>query len=85
MTDSTESIRRALLEEMRASGPASRESLEAAYGRVWDTDQLTTEFEVLGFLAPFVVVRRRSDARKGSLSFQHHPRLYFDFIEDGQS
>ena len=43
------------------SEPRNREALEAVYGRVWDTAQLTAEFEVLGFLAPFVVVQRRSD------------------------
>ena len=36
-------------------------------------------FEVLGFMAPLVVVRRRSDGRKGSLEFQHSPRLYYSF------
>jgi hypothetical protein len=38
--------------------------------------------EVLGFAAPFVVVRRRTDQKLGSLLFQHHPRLYFDFKAD---
>jgi hypothetical protein len=34
---------------------------------------------VIGFLAPFVVVRRKIDGVKGSLEFQHHPRFYFGF------
>ena len=37
--------------------------------------------QVLGFLAPFVVVRRKSDGRKGSLTFSHSPRFYFSFRE----
>jgi len=37
------------------------------------------EFEPLGFMAPLIVVRRRSDGIKGSLKFQHNPRLYFDW------
>jgi len=57
----------------------SRERLEADYGKVWDTDQLREEFEVVGFLAPLVVVRRKSDGVRGSLMFQHNPRFYFRF------
>ena len=49
---------------------------------VWDTDELREEFEVTGFLAPFVVVRRKSDGKKGSLEFQHSPRFYFGFALD---
>ena len=81
MTDPTEQIRRNQIIEINCE-PGSREWLEAKYGKVWDTQQLAAEFEVTGFLAPFVVVRRRSDGCKGSLSFQHHPRLYFDFVLD---
>ena len=62
--------------------PKSREALAAVYGRVWDTDELREEFEVTGFLAPFVVVRRKSDGKKGSLEFQHSPRFYFGFALD---
>jgi len=78
MTDPTEPIRRQRLVEINAQ-PGSREALEAEYGKVWDTHQLAEEFEVIGFLAPFVVVRRKSDGHKGSLEFQHHPRFYFNF------
>lgn len=81
MNDPTEQIRRNRMVEIN-SEPGSRESLEAQYGKAWDTQELATEFEVVGFLAPFVVVRRGSDGCKGSLSFQHHPRLYFDFVLD---
>ncbi len=35
-----------------------------------------------GFLAPFVVVRRKADGQLGSLEFQHEPRLYFHFEPD---
>jgi hypothetical protein len=48
----------------------------------WDTDALRQEFEVLGFAAPFVVVRRKSDGQKGSLEFTHNPRVYFNFVAD---
>ena len=45
----------------------------------WNTDQFTEDFEVIGFAAPFVIVRRRADGVKGTLEFTHSPRLYFDF------
>ena len=78
MSDPTESISREMVAEINAA-PGSREALEAKHGQVWDTDQLCEDFEALGFMAPIVVVRRRSDGRKGSLEFQHSPRFYFNF------
>jgi len=78
MTDPTESIRRQQLVEVNAQ-PGSREALEAQHGQVWDTSELSRDFTVEGFLAPYVVVRRKSDGQRGSLMFQHHPRLYFGF------
>ena len=49
--------------------------------KVWDTSELSKEFEVLGFMAPFCVVRNKKTGREGSIAFQHLPRLYFDFKE----
>jgi len=51
-----------------------------AGGPVWQTADLTNEFDVLSFAAPFVLVRRKSDGVQGTLEFIHQPRLYFDFI-----
>jgi hypothetical protein len=78
MSDPTESIRRELVAEINAE-PGSREALEAQHGQVWGTDQLQEDFDVLGFMAPIIAVRRKSDGRKGSLMFQHSPRFYFAF------
>jgi hypothetical protein len=81
MIDDTEMIRRARLAEINAA-PGCRDVLEARHGKVWDTDELADEFEVIGFLAPFVVKRRISDGVKGSLEFQHEPRFFFNFQKD---
>lgn len=78
MSDPTEAIRRERVAEINAV-PGSRAALEAQYGQVWDTDELSEEFEATGFMAPLIVVRRRSDGIKGSLEFQHSPRFYFNF------
>ena len=78
MHDPTESIRRQRLAEINAE-PGSREALETQHGQVWDTEELQQDFEALGFMAPYIVVRRRSDGVKGSLEFQHDPRLYYSF------
>ena len=78
MPDATEPARRRRLAEINAQ-PGSREALEAQHGQVWDTDQLRDEFEAIGFMAPYIVVRRFSDGVKGSLKFEHNPRFYFNF------
>ena len=81
MSDPTEAVRRALLVAVN-SETAGRAALEARHGQVWDTAELANDFEVLGFAAPFVVVKRKADNQVGSLMFQHHPRYYFSFEED---
>ena len=78
MIDPTETLRRQRVMEINLQ-PGSREALEAQHGQVWTTSELNSDYEVLGFMAPFVVVRRKSDGRKGSLEFQHGPRFYFNF------
>ena len=80
MNDPTEGIRRILVEEIN-SNLAPRAALEAQYGQVWDTEELGKDFEVTGFMAPFVVVKRKADGVKGTLMFQHFPRFYFDFTK----
>jgi hypothetical protein len=79
--DPTEAYRRQRVAEINADS-RGRAALEAEYGQVWDTQELQRDFEVLGFMAPFVVVRRLSDGKKGSLEFRHSPRLYFNFTVD---
>jgi len=80
-TDNTESVRRELTSVIN-SAQAQRAQMEQEYGKVWDTTELTQEFSVQGFMAPFVVVKRKSDGVRGTLMFQHHPRFYFGFNED---
>lgn len=78
MTDTTQALRQQRMSQINAD-PGSRATLEARYGQVWDTDELDRDFEVVGFMAPFVVVVRKADGVKGSLEFQHSPRFYFNF------
>lgn len=80
MTDVTESFRRELVAKINAE-QSSREAMEAEHGQCWDTQELQRDFEVTGFMAPYVLVRRKSDGRKGSLMFQHSPRVYYSFQE----
>ena len=81
--DPTEGVRRELVREINEN-PLPRELLEVKYGpdNVWDTDELRRDFEVTGFMAPFVVVVRKSDGKRGTLTFEHSPRFYFDWKED---
>jgi hypothetical protein len=61
MSDATEPYRRQRLAEINAQ-PGSREALEAQYGQVWTTDELSHDFEVIGYMAP--VGRRASKKRR---------------------
>ena len=78
--DRTEPIRQAMVEEIN-SVPSEREVLEASVGQVWDTKELQEDFEVKGFLAPFIAVRRKSDGLDGTMLFQHMPRFYWGFTK----
>lgn len=73
---------RSLLNKLVNMTPFERPELESEHGEVWDTQELQRDFEVLGFMAPFVVVIRKADRQKGSLMFQHSPRFYYDFEPD---
>ncbi len=79
--DSTENIRRGMVQELNTNA-GEREALEKKYGQVWSTDELSKDFEALGFMAPFIIVRRKADGKRGTLMFQHSPRFYFSFTEE---
>ncbi|MCA9124940.1 MAG: hypothetical protein H6822_06545 [Planctomycetaceae bacterium] len=81
MSDVTEPARRQRIVDIHAE-PGSREALEAQHGQVWDTSEMSKDFDAIGFMAPFIVVNRKSDGAKGSLEFQHSPRFYFNFVTD---
>jgi hypothetical protein len=87
LIDEIERLRQERLVEINAplrdlSEEDARRRLEAMHGRVYDTQQLAAEFEVLGFMAPYVAVRRKADGIVGSLEFSHWPRFYFAFAPD---
>lgn len=82
MADPTEAIRRELVAKINAN-PGSREALETIWGKgnVFDSSEVAAKFELLGFMAPFVVAREKATGKKGMLEFQHLPRFYYNFIE----
>lgn len=80
--DDTEQYRRERQAQLNAEA-GGRQALEDLYGQVWSTDELrASDWEVIGFAAPYVVVRDRTTGKKGSLEFQHSPRFYFNFQAD---
>jgi len=81
MTDHTEGIRREMVSAINAD-PNERAALEAKHGKVWDTKEVQEDFEVLGFMAPFIGVTEKATGRKGSMMFQHMPRYYFSFTPE---
>ena len=84
MSDPTEFIRRhavnVLNSDVESNKPDDeRTRLENEYGQVWDTSELTKDFEVKAFLAPFVSVKKKDTGEDGTLLFQHMPRFYFEW------
>jgi hypothetical protein len=75
-----EQSRRLRVEEINVR-PRTRPELEAKYGRVWDTEELKTEFEIVAFIAPYIALRYRSNGQLASLEFQHAPRFYFNLVD----
>ena len=65
------------------SEDAVRTQLEEQYGEdnVWNTKEVQEAFKVEGFQAPFALVTRKRDGKRGMVSFIHRPRFYFDFTE----
>ena len=63
------------------STAAMKARLSANYKDMMTTDEVRANFEVLSFMAPFVMVKRKSDGVKGTLQFTHMPRFYFDFCQ----
>jgi len=78
--DPTELVRREMVRQINLN-PGSREALEEAHGQVWDSAELIRDYDVHGFMAPFVAVTRISDNKPGMLEFQHMPRFYYNFME----
>lgn len=79
--DTTESARRQMVAEI-ISKEEGRAELEKEYGQVWNTEELSRDYSVEGFMAPYVVVRRRVDGKRGTLTFRHSPRFYWGFEEE---
>lgn len=79
--DPTEVIRKEI-ETVLDTNTTMVVAVAEANGGAMTTAEMTALYDVLGFLSPFVVVRRKSDGKKGSLMFTHDPRRYFSFKED---
>lgn len=84
--DNTEQFRRSEVARINSEvqsddDKAERERLEGIYGKgnVMTMDEAREKYEFIGFGAPYVSVRRKSDGKRGSLEFQHRPRFYFNF------
>jgi len=74
MTDHTESLRREMIESNQPYVDLANAE------RSWTTAEMTAEFTVHAFAAPFVIVTRKADGQKGCLEFTHSPRRYFGFL-----
>jgi hypothetical protein len=78
MRDPTEPLRRKML----VTGQPDRDLAKAT--QRWTTEEMSRDFTVDSFLAPFVFVTRKADGVRGTLEFTHSPRFYFDFRPDSE-
>ncbi len=83
MADETEQLRKERIVSIQDSDN-SRQALQSRVGRTWNTTELQEDFEPLGFLAPYIVVRRKGDQVKGSMEFceSDGERVYHSFEPD---
>ena len=56
-----------------------RIKLEEQYGTVWNTSEVQRDFEITGFGAPQCGAIHKETGIKGTLTFSHQPRFYFNF------
>ena len=64
-------------DEHKAWNALRRKEIEASEGQVWNTSELTDEFNIEGFLAPCCYGTRKSDNARITLLFAHSPRFYY--------
>jgi len=62
----------------------TRLELQEQYGKVLNTQELTSKYEVRSFLAPLVFLTERSTGKRYTAQFQHMPRYYFDFVKQNR-
>jgi hypothetical protein len=60
----------------------AKEALAKDYGEVLTTAETQEKYQILQFMAPYVLVTRLGDGKKGTLQFSHLPRYYFNFQEE---
>ena len=79
-TDQTEAFRRQRIADLNPG--VGKAALERRYGTVLNPKEIAAVYEVIGFMAPIAIVKRKADGKVGSLEFQHEPRFYFNWKED---
>ena len=72
---------------MNQSKQEMLDEIEATHGmklsltNSWTTEEVTRDFEITGFLAPFCTAVDRETETKGTLMFIHRPRIYYSWQE----
>jgi hypothetical protein len=66
-----------MLEALKTSYPDVFQAIQEEGGECWTTEEVTVEFDILGFMAPFCTAVRVATGEKGTLAFVHRPRIYY--------
>ena len=56
-----------------------RKRIEKKYGQTWNTKELSKDFTVKQFMAPYIIATKKDTKEVGTLQFQHIPRFYFNW------
>jgi len=67
-----------MLEELKEAYPEVHQAIQDD-GECWTTEEVTDEFDILGFMAPFCTAVRKATKEKGTLAFIHRPRIYYSW------
>jgi len=71
-----------MLDKQINSEPRCREELIKLGEDVFDTDEIRSEFEILGFKKPFALAVNKTTGIRGTFLFQDNPRFYFGWSAD---
>lgn len=71
-----------MLEKQINGAPKNRAELEETEERVWDSDEVRDDFDIVGFKAPFAMAIHIDTNTSGTLLFQDNPRYYFGWNPD---
>lgn len=81
---SADDVEEIIMQKIRFPDGFEAEAFVDELTEAWTTEELREAFEVISFVAPFVVVKRRSDGQHGTLQFSRvgDVRYYHHWVSE---